>query len=116
MRSPLCACAHSRVTDASCAILHRPAVAVETPPQSHTTTTWSLSEKKRAPYENGSLEPNRSQNSGAKPVSARVFWAARDVGDRQPLPFRLLRPEAYEGSLDCLVIFVIGGPLPLRAL
>ena len=94
MRSPLCACAHSRVTDASCAILHRPAVAVETPSQSHTARhrrkvippAPGAFPKKTSPLKKDSLESNQSENSGANPVSARVFGAARDVGDRQPLP------------------------------
>ena len=42
--------------------------------------------KKTSTPEKCRLEPNQNENSGANPVSARVFGAARDVGDRQPLP------------------------------
>ena len=84
MRCPLCACAHPRMTDAAWAVLNRPEVAVETPPQRHTPSTLYLSGKNehRPKWQS---RANWSENSGANPVSARVFWAARDVGDSDPI-------------------------------
>ena len=95
MRSPLCACAHSRVTDASCAILHRPAVAVETPSQSHTArhrrkshtaSTWCLSEKN---------EPPQKRQSRVK--------SERKLGRE---------PSVSTGVLGRLVTLVIDNPYP----